>query len=786
MTEEISIRASRARRGADITEELPETGTAFPVDDAGETAWHLGESPSESRPRETDTTRETESDFPAFPGLGGEEEEESGPGLDIQRFIRGVWKRRWLVVGVATAVTLLFGLLAFTLLKHKWEAIAVLMVRAHQDRFALGSSTPFKPQEYNLKTLLDTIKLPSSLDAVMEATGISVKRRTLAGAIDVAPGDDSNMFQVIVTWKDPQTAANIANRIAERLVERTRNMRRDDAEEVYDYYLAQLEETRANRRAISAEMKELQTDNKVASFDTEIDVLIEEISRLDAEHSTKVAEVGAMRSAQARLEDLIVQQPEKIIISTIQRNPLTQRLTDYQWQLQEGLSRYTPENPKIIKLQKRISILEQMIEESKDEGSPQHTYAPNNQLTDLKMRLQGLTDELKVREAQVVAIAESLEEMRARLANLSTGKKEYELIASRLDGATTLESNLIGRVDEARVIMLRNEAMFELVEPARPPVDPQSSGRKLLVAAGMVLGGGAGLFLALLLELLDPFARSRRDAMDLSGSELAWELQRVPDGRNDVLNPNAPMAPVALLFRRIGNEMEARLEDDDWRMLGIASVEPEAGRSLVATNLARTLALKEESVILVDTDLRPTTGRRPSDLLGLPADQPGIREALDEGAATTDLLSATDTRGLDMLGPGMPPAGLGAASTDSLLALGTGRMRALVADLERSGRRVLFDLPPLAAQETVVEAAAEIGNLLLVVRSGRTRRSELRQTAEMLQERGASLRGVLVTDVPVELLSSKPLFDRTPPKSGRQKRTQEPQEHLEPTLGTQL
>jgi uncharacterized protein involved in exopolysaccharide biosynthesis/Mrp family chromosome partitioning ATPase len=778
VTDEISIRTSRARRGAELGDALPSSDPTPNESSPGETAWHLGASLPEAE-RSDEQKGQGPPPFPPFPGLGDGDEEAAGPGLDVQRFVRGLWKRRWIVVSVAAAVTLLFGALAFTLLTHKWEAAAVLVLRTHQDKFALGSSTPFKPQEYNLKTLLDTVKLPSSLDAVMKATGISVPRRTLAAAIDVSPGKDSNMFQVKVTWEDPRIAAQMANEVARMLIERSRAMRREDAEEVFDYYGAQLEEARASRRAITAEMRVFQEGEKAADFDTETKVLIEELSRLEADHSTLSAEAQAMRTAGERLEKLIAEQPEMVVISTIYRSPLKQRLTDYEWQLQEALSRYTVENPKVIKLQKRIAVLEQMIDESKDEGAPQNTYAPNTQLADMKMRLQELTDELKVREAQVAALARTTQGMRDKLARLTASKKEYELIRSRLEGAETLEANLISRVDEARVIMLRDEASFDLVEPARPPEEPLSSGRKLVVAGGMVLGTGAGIFLALLLELLDPAVRSRRDAMDLSGCEQVWEFQRVPPGAHSVIDTRSPTEPVATLFRRLVNELESRLDDEQWRCLAITSVAAGAGRSLTATNLAQAIAMKEHSAILVDADLRGSAGLRPAHLFGLPEDRPGLRDALRDDAMLPDLLSATETRGLHFLGPGTAPKPEDAGN-EALMALGGRQMRAIVRSLEQTGRRILYDLPPLAAQETVVEAAAAVGNLVIVVRSGHTRRDELKEIAEMLREREIAVRAVLLTDVPAETLSGKPVFGKERPN--RRERA----ESIEPTLGNHV
>lgn len=769
MTEEISIRSSRARRGADVGDPPMAGSSPSQADPVGEAAWRLADKAGPSQATGGTGEPPPAAPFPPFPGLGvPEEEEPSGPGLDVRRYLQGAWKRRWLALGIAAGITLLSAVLAFTVLAHKWEAAAVLMLRTHQDEFALGSSKPFKPQEYNLKTLLDTVKLPSSLDAVMKATNASVLQRTMAAAIDVSPGKDSNLFQVKAVWNDPRTAAAVANETARMLVERSRSLRRNDAEEAVRYYEAQLGDAREKRRSINAEMQRLHAEHTVSDFDTEIKVLIEELSRLDSEYTTKVAEAEAMHAAHARLEQAISQAPEMVVISTIYRSPLKQRLSDYEWQLQEALSRYTAENPKVIKLEKRISVLEQMIEESKDEGAPQSTYAPNTQRSDLQMRLQALTDELKVREAQAEALEQTTQSMREKLAQISAAKKDYELVRTGLASAEELEANLVSRVNEARVIMLRNEASFDLVEAAQPPQEPLPSGRKLVVAGGLVLGSGGGILVVLLLEFLDPLVRRRRDVTDLTGAELVWEFQQVPAGEHAVVDSHFPAEPVAMLFRRLVNELETRLHDGDWRCLGVTSVERGAGRSLVATNLAQALALKEHAVTLVDADLRAEAGQRPSDLFGLPADRAGLWEVLKDGAPIESLLAATETPGVHLLGPGVLPTAAADATSPALMALGTGQMRALIAELAQARHAVLFDLPPLDAQETVTEVALAISNVMLVVRSGQTRRTDLREFGEMLKDRGIKVRAVVLTDVPAEMLSSKPAF-RTP--ATRQRRS---------------
>jgi len=697
--------------------------------------------------------------FPGFPGFGQEDSEATkakGPGFDFMRFIRGVWKRLWLVALVAITFSATSVGLAYKTIQHKWEGVVVLIMRTQQDQFSLSASQPFKPQQYNLKTLLDTLKLPSSLKGVIDRVGIDALPRTLASAIEVVLGKDSNIFAIKVTWKDPRLAATLANEVAAAFVERSREIRRQDAEESFSNYSGQLTDAQEKLRVLNAELLVFKEANKISDLEKEIEVILGDISRLDAEYQTKLAEVQAMQANRERLEQLIAAEPEMVVSSTIYRSPLKQRLADYEWQLQEARSRYTNENPKVTKLEKRVSVLQQMIDESNDEAVPENQYSPNSQREDYEVRLQELIDGIKVAEAQVAALKGTTQGMNDKLALLAAKQKEYRLLQARISSAEELEKTLASRVDEAHVIMQRNESNFDIIEAANPPAEPLSSPRKLVAIGGTVLGLGAGVFLALLLELMDPWVRTRHDAMNLTGAQLVCEFQQVPEGERKVIDPMRPAEGVAIIFRRFINDMDSQLEEEDWLSLAIISLEPEAGRSLVALNLAQSLALKERPVMLVDADLRSVAGTRPTDLLGLEPRAHGLYQSLKEGFPPSKRETATPGLHLIETGIRLPP------DDGGLLVLGSRHFESLATTLARPGHQVLFDLPPLSAQETVLEAVAAIGNALLVLRSGHSRRGDIGEMIDTLEGRGVNLRGVVITEVPAGLMSIKPIFEPKP------------------------
>ncbi len=110
MTEEISIRSSRARRGADVGDPPMAGSSPSQADPVGEAAWRLADKAGPSQATGGTGESPPAVPFPPFPGLGvPEEEEPSGPGLDVRRYLQGVWERRWLAWGCRGPVLRTWG-----------------------------------------------------------------------------------------------------------------------------------------------------------------------------------------------------------------------------------------------------------------------------------------------------------------------------------------------------------------------------------------------------------------------------------------------------------------------------------------------------------------------------------------------------------------------------------------------------------------------------------------------------------------------------------------------------
>ena len=604
-------------------------------------------------------------------------------------------------------MTALVAAAAYTLVERKWEAVTTLILRQDVEELSVGGGKPYRVPEYRLETLLDTLKLPSSLEAAAAAAGVDASPLTLAGAVDVAIARNSNVLNLKLTWTEPGASARLANAVAEAFVERTRRIRVDEAAEDLVRYRVQLEDARSRVELADAAVLAFQHEHEVSDFDEETKARLIDLSRLEAEHRTVLAEVEGLETARAELEAAMLAQPEIVTSSTLYRNPLRKRLEEYQWQLKEARSRYTASNPKVVKLEREIAALRLVLAEAGDESAPERTDGPNELRNDMKLRLHELNDTIRKEEGRASGLAASVQEIREKLAYLSAREKEYAALKANQDAARQLESSLAAKAEEARVAAASGEAAFAVLEPAMPPADPAPSGRKLMLAAGGFLGLGAGVALALGLAVFDRRIRHPGDVSALldDGEVGAFgPLSKLAIGGDH----GAPWQP----WLRLVNDFEAAgLE----RSVAVVSLTDDEPRALAAWNVGAVLASRGHDTVLVSLD--PSASGDAQNEVPVTTDVPGLRALVARHR-----------------GPGDGP--------------GSAAMPGRIPRFDGDAMRTVIDVPPLADDELAVDVAVSAGRAILVTKSGVTDGEAADRLVARLQARGVKIVGAVLTDVP--------------------------------------
>jgi len=160
------------------------------------------------------------------------------------------------------------------------------------------------------------------------------------------------------------------------------------------------------------------------------------------------------------------------------------------------------------------------------------------------------------------------------------------------------------------------------------------------------------------------------------------------------------------------------------------------GKTTVAINLAMSLALDvKQTVLLVDLDLRNPSIHR---FLGL-APEIGLTDYFTGEASVPDCLIRPEIERLMVL-PIVTPL------DNSSEILGTPKMAALAHELKTryADRIVIYDMPPVLAQDDTIAFLPLIDAVLLVVRDGVTVSDDVRQCMSVLS--GPTLIGTVLNN----------------------------------------
>ena len=148
---------------------------------------------------------------------------------------------------------------------------------------------------------------------------------------------------------------------------------------------------------------------------------------------------------------------------------------------------------------------------------------------------------------------------------------------------------------------------FTIIAPATVPTEPFSPRTRHTLALAGSLGLVLGMVLAFLLEQLDTRVRDERQMAEMLGMSTLGHLppltRRTPEGAGVQMlsNPSGPMAEAIRVLR--GNLSFTGVDGDVRSVLVTSSIRTE-GKSVTASNLAVSLALAGQRVVLVDADFR--------------------------------------------------------------------------------------------------------------------------------------------------------------------------------------
>lgn len=278
------------------------------------------------------------------------------------------------------------------------------------------------------------------------------------------------------------------------------------------------------------------------------------------------------------------------------------------------------------------------------------------------------------------------------------------------------------------------------VQNAVTPVNPVGPNLPLAIALGIVVGAILGAGVAVAQGLRENKVGGRDElAMHLSAPVMAV-IPRVEGWDRadyaELVTREEPGAPASEAYRTLATNVRFFRSQQPLRVLVVTSAMPAEGKSATAANLAVVLAETGLRTVLVDADLRRP---RASRFIGV-NDRSGLREALEGQRDLVDVIQATDTENLWIVGAGVVPQ-------DPVALLAGPNAEAVFDGLRRVADVVVCDAPPVlpVADASVLAEASDA--VLFVHDPSISNRTALEDAVRQLRTAGGSIIGGVYNNV---------------------------------------
>jgi Mrp family chromosome partitioning ATPase len=202
-----------------------------------------------------------------------------------------------------------------------------------------------------------------------------------------------------------------------------------------------------------------------------------------------------------------------------------------------------------------------------------------------------------------------------------------------------------------------------------------------------------------------------------------------------------PESDAAQAYRSVRETIRFARTDSPIRSVLLADAGSRDQLGEAAANIAASFALNGDRTVLVDAD---SSSPALHQLLGTSV-SPGLIDWLEAGTSDqrpTPLATALDR--LYLMPPGVPTGGASRSIADRLT---VGSCRSLIDEMSGDDGYVVFHAAVAPVSSQALTIAAQVDAVLLVVRSGSTKREDAQRAKESLERVGASLLGVVLTDV---------------------------------------
>ncbi len=435
---------------------------------------------------------------------------------DLTKIFRGVQRHLWLVL---IAMVLFASFASFLTYKslYTYSTTSYLLYQKEDKLPGDMGGVAFLPQ-IQYTTVMEVVKLGKNLEAVKTTLGLDIDLKTLNKMIQVPfSSNKSELLHISVRGKNPNLIVDIANALAKITVKNNKEFTQKHLVKAIENFEEKLDSLRQLLAYQIQEIENFKRSNQYFDMDPTHVTFLTQVEHSRTEYDKANIHQKSLLIEYENLKRETESLPDYIPINFESRqNPLQTRIMNLETALAGAMSKYTEDNPKVIRLEEELEKL-YLHKQRSATGESKSNHVEKNTFKD-KLNIELMHMQGKVRSTQMI------KEMASNKVALL--EKQLEKIPSRQMAFMKLiqkqyftEQNLQNLLKTKDFLQLKKEVpegnivIYQLALEAKPLNDAWWV--YILPIIGIFIGFLSGCLGALLIEVFDPKLRTAKQVENI-------------------------------------------------------------------------------------------------------------------------------------------------------------------------------------------------------------------------------------------------------------------------------
>jgi capsular exopolysaccharide synthesis family protein len=565
---------------------------------------------------------------------------------------------------------------------------------------------------------------PGGAETVEQSRAIDRFLRNLT----VSPIRNSRLVDVKYRLDDPALASRIVNAVAKNYIEQDLEYKFVASKGASDWLGERLAEQRTQVEKAETALQRYREQNDAISLQDRENIVVQKLSDLNGAVTQAKTDRFQKEALYKQLQSLTQDPAALDSFPAILGNTYIQQQKAELAQLQRQYSQLSEKlgekHPDIIRVRTGISMAQTKLD------------------VEVAKVVQSVRNEFQAALAKENSLIAALNQQKGEAQAMNRKAIDYGVLERDVQSTKQLYESLLQRAKETGVSTELKTSNIRVVDEAERPRTPVSPKKTLNLSLALVAGSFLAFGLTFFFEYLDSRIKTPDEIttyLGLASLGMVPALRPDASGGSDPLISRGVPPNFAEAMRAIRTNVLFSSTEEGSRSLVVTSTGPGEGKTLVAANLAISLAQAGQRVLLVDADMR----RPRVHTMFNQRQEPGLSNLMVGQAAPSAAMRKSSVPGLWLLTAGRIPP-------NPAELLGSKRFKDFIQTLREHFDTVIIDSPPIMAVTDAAIAASSTNGIVFVVGAEMTTRQAARAAVEQLEKSRPGFIGAVLNRVDLE------------------------------------